>query len=151
MNPLNHKAMKNLINLFFATILIASTSAFAHAETNIERLNTADGALNLYVETVTQGQTSYANELFSEQFRQTTSNQSKAIRHNKQEVVAFLKGNKNIKQNCTTNYDILEASTSYALARVEMKYEGFSKIDLVSLSMENGSWKVDQVISSYHE
>lgn len=142
--------MKKLINLLFATILIVSTSAFVRAETGAERLNTADKALNLYVAAITQGETQYANELFSEQYRQHSSNQSKSFSHNKQDVIAFLKGNKNIKQNCSTTYHIVETSTSYVLARVEMKYEGFSKIDLVSLSMENGNWKVNQVMSSYH-
>lgn len=141
--------MKTFITPFFAAILIISASAFAKAETDPSLLATADNSVHVYIETITKGNVTHVNELFSKQFRHNTNANGKVITHNKEQVIGFIKGQQNVKQNCSTSYTVLEQSGDYSVAKVEMKYRDFTKIDYVTLSREGADWKVNQVVTTY--
>jgi hypothetical protein len=69
--------------------------------------------------------------------------------HNKEQVIGFLKGQQNVKQDCSTTYTVMEQSGNYSLAKVEIKYRDFSKVDYVTLSKEGADWKINQVVTTY--
>jgi len=60
-----------------------------------------------------------------------------------------LKKQKGEKLNCTVNTDVLEESADYMVARVTLKFEDFSKTDLVTFVREGNDWKVSKSINSY--
>ncbi|ULT22387.1 hypothetical protein KUH03_23490 [Sphingobacterium sp. E70] len=60
-----------------------------------------------------------------------------------------MKKQKGEKLNCSTNTEILEESENYMVARITMKFETFTKTDLVTLVNEAGSWKVASSVNSY--
>jgi len=43
----------------------------------------------------------------------------------------------------------MEQSGDYSIAKVEMKYRDFTKVDYVTLSKEGADWKVSQVVTTY--
>lgn len=141
--------MKTLITSFFAAILFLSVSAFANAATNPSRLATADNSVNVYIEAITKGNMEHVNELFSKQFRQNTNANGKVITHSKEQVIGFLKAQQNVKQDCSTTYTVIEQSGNYSVAKVEMKYRDFTKVDYVTLGKEGADWKVNQVVTTY--
>ena len=141
--------MKTPITSFFAAILFLSVSAFANAATNPSRLTTADNSVNVYIEAITKGSMEHVNELFSKQFRQNTNANGKVISHSKEQVIGFLKEQQNVKQNCNTTYTVIEQSGDYSVAKVEMKYRDFTKVDYVTLGKEGADWKVNQVVTTY--
>jgi hypothetical protein len=149
MKTLKNNTMKTLMTTFFAAIIFVSTSAFAKAETKSSRLATADNSVNLYIETIANGNVENINELFASQFVQNTNANGKIITHNKEQVIGFIKGQKNVKQDCSTTYAVMEQSGDYTLAKVEMKYSGFTKVDYVTLSKEGADWKINQIVTTY--
>ncbi|MDF2517657.1 MAG: hypothetical protein K0R59_2953 [Sphingobacterium sp.] len=64
-------------------------------------------------------------------------------------VVKLLKKQKGEKLNCAVSTDILEESADYMVAKVTLKFENFSKVDLVTLVREGNNWKVSKSINSY--
>jgi len=60
-----------------------------------------------------------------------------------------LKKQKGEKLNCTVSTDIIEESGDYMVAKVKMKFENFTKTDLVTLIREGSNWKVSKSINSY--
>ncbi|MNL73936.1 hypothetical protein D3C87_1994760 [compost metagenome] len=64
-------------------------------------------------------------------------------------MIDFFKKQKGEKLNCKTSTQILESSTNYAIAKVTMQFDGFTKSDLVTLINESGVWKVTSSVSSY--
>ncbi|WP_312340584.1 nuclear transport factor 2 family protein [Sphingobacterium sp.] len=147
--------MKTLVKTIAAAALIAvSTFAMASegpgsktAKTNVN-LSTADFALTHYVAVTTEGESAGVEQLFAEDFSQKI--QATGLKSNSRgEVVKSLKKQKGEKLNCTVSTDILEESPDYMVARVTLKFEDFTKTDLVTLVRDGKEWKVSKSINSY--
>jgi len=111
-------------------------------------LSTADFALEHYVAVTTEGESAGVEQLFAEDFSQKIQ-ASNAQNHSRGEVVKSLKKQKGEKLNCTVTTDILEESADYMVAKVTLKFEDFTKTDLVTLVREGNVWKVSKSINSY--
>jgi hypothetical protein len=64
-------------------------------------------------------------------------------------VVKSLKKQKGEKLNCTVSTGIIEESADYMVAKVTLKFENFTKTDLVTLERVGNDWKVSKSINSY--
>ncbi|WP_343565260.1 hypothetical protein [Sphingobacterium sp.] len=51
--------------------------------------------------------------------------------------------------NCEVSTDIIEESADYIVAKVTLKFEDFTKTDLVTLERVGSDWKVSKSINSY--
>ncbi|RKO68544.1 hypothetical protein D7322_26795 [Sphingobacterium puteale] len=147
--------MKTLVKTFAAAALIA-VSAFAMAaegpgskssKANVN-LSTADLALDHYVAVTTEGESVGVEQLFAEDFNQKIQT-TNAHSNSRSEVIKSLKKQKGEKLNCTVSTDIIEESADYTVAKVTLKFENFSKVDLVTLVREGNYWKVSKSINSY--
>ncbi|RKE52726.1 nuclear transport factor 2 family protein [Sphingobacterium detergens] len=147
--------MKALIKTFAAAALIAvSTFAMAaegpgskSAKANVN-LSTADFALEHYVAVTTEGESAGVEQLFAEDFNQKIQ-ASNAQSHSRDAVIKSLKKQKGEKLNCTVTTDIIEESADYMIAKVTLKFEDFTKTDLVTLIREGNNWKVTSSVNSY--
>ncbi|WP_426790661.1 nuclear transport factor 2 family protein [Sphingobacterium sp. WOUb80] len=117
------------------------------AKANVN-LSTADLALDHYVAVTTEGESAGVEQLFAEDFSQKIQ-ASNAQNHSLNEVVKSLKKQKGEKLNCTVSTDILEESADYMVAKVTLKFENFTKTDLVTLERVGNDWKVSKSINSY--
>ncbi|WP_313157637.1 nuclear transport factor 2 family protein [Sphingobacterium multivorum] len=147
--------MKALVKTFVAAALIAvSTFAMAaegpgskSAKANVN-LSTTDFALEHYVAVTTEGESAGVEQLFAEDFNQKIQS-SNTQNHSRSEVVKSLKKQKGEKLNCTVSTDILEESADYMVAKVTLKFENFTKTDLITLERVGNDWKVSKSINSY--
>ncbi|WON95097.1 nuclear transport factor 2 family protein [Sphingobacterium sp. UGAL515B_05] len=147
--------MKALVKTFTAAALIA-VSTFAMAaegpgakatKTNVN-LSTADFALDHYVAVTTEGESAGVEQLFAEDFNQKIQS-TNAQSNSRSEVVKLLKKQKGEKLNCAVSTDIIEESADYMVAKVTLKFENFTKTDLVTLERVGNDWKVSKSINSY--
>ncbi len=147
--------MKALVKTFAAAALIA-VSSFAMAaegpgsksEKATINLSTADFALEHYVAVTTEGESAGVEQLFTADFNQKIQS-SNAQSYSREAVVKSLKKQKGDKLNCTVTSDIIEESADYMVAKVTLKFENFTKTDLVTLVREGNSWKVSSSVNSY--
>ncbi len=116
-------------------------------KTNVN-LSTADLALDRYVAVTTEGESAGVEQLFAADFNQKIQ-ATNAQSHSREAVVKSLKKQKGEKLNCTVNTDIVEESADYMVAKVTLKFENFTKTDLVTLEREGNDWKVSKSINSY--
>ncbi len=147
--------MKALVKTFAAAALIA-VSTFAMAsegpgakatKVNVN-LSTADFALEHYVAVTAEGESAGVEQLFAEDFNQKIQ-ATNAQYHSRSEVVKSLKKQKGERLNCTVSTDILEESADFMVAKVTLKFENFTKTDLVTLERVGHDWKVSKSINSY--
>ncbi|MGE8428434.1 MAG: nuclear transport factor 2 family protein [Sphingobacterium sp.] len=147
--------MKAIVKTFAAAALIAvSTFAMAaegpgskSAKANVN-LSTADFALEHYIAVTTEGESAGVEQLFAEDFNQKIQ-ASNAQSNSRSAVVKLLKKQKGEKLNCTVSTDVLEESADYMVAKVTLKFENFTKTDLVTLERVGNDWKVSKSINSY--
>ncbi|MDF2516900.1 MAG: hypothetical protein K0R59_2196 [Sphingobacterium sp.] len=141
--------MKTLVKTFLAAALIAvSTCTMAADPGKTLNLSTADLAIDSYVSVITEGASGGVEQLFASDFSQKIQGQTGRT-NKRSEVISFLKKQKGEKLNCTTNTEILEESDNYMVAKITMKFETFTKTDLVTLVNEAGTWKVTSSVNSY--
>ena len=147
--------MRTLVKTFAAAALIAiSTFAMAaegpgsKSEKANVNLSTADLALDHYVAVTTAGESAGVEQLFAEDFNQKVQ-ASNAQNHSRSEIVKSLKKQKGEKLNCAVSTHILEESADYMVAKVTLKFENFTKSDLVTLQRDGNSWKVSKSVNSY--
>lgn len=141
--------MKTSIKLFIAAIIVLTSGTFANATMVDKNLNTAENAIHEYIDGITLGRTENLEELFTENFKRNTSGKGISYSHTKSQVISFLKQNKNLKQNCKTQYNVIEQSAQFALAQIEMKYPDFIKVEYVQLFREGNEWKINQITTTY--
>ena len=147
--------MKRLIKTITAAALIAVSTFTMAAEgpgaktvkANVN-LSTADLALDHYVAVTTEGESAGVEQLFAEDFNQKIQ-ASNARNHSRNAVVKLLKKQKGEKLNCTVKTDIIDESADYMVAKVTLKFENFTKTDLVTLERVGNDWKVSKSINSY--
>lgn len=145
--------MKTLVKTFAAAALIAvSTFTMAAegpgAKATKANLSTADFALAHYVAVIAEGESTGIEHLFSADFNQKIQS-STTQSYSRSEVVKSLKKQKGEKLNCTVSTDIIEESAEYMVAKVTLKFENFTKTDLVTLERVGNDWKVSKSINSY--
>jgi len=148
--------MNTLTKTFAAAALIAvSTFTMAAAKPagdNSKKatvnLSTADLAIDHYVAVMTEGQSAGVEQLFTSDFNQKVQ-VSEVKTNSRSAVISFLKKQKGEQLNCKTSTTIVQESADYMLAKVTMQFDGFTKIDLVTLVYDGGYWKVSQSINSY--
>jgi len=148
--------MKTLTKTFAAAALITvstfTMAAGKPAEDNSKKatvnLSTADLAIDHYVAVMTEGQSAGVEQLFTSDFNQKVQ-VSEVKTNSRSAVISFLKKQKGEQLNCKTSTTIVQESADYMLAKVTMQFDGFTKIDLVTLVYDGGYWKVSQSINSY--
>jgi hypothetical protein len=147
--------MNSLVKTFAAAALIAvSTFAMAadkpvsKSEKITVNLSTADFALEHYVAVTTEGESAGVEQIFAADFNQKIQ-ASNAQNHSRSAIVKLLKKQKGEKLNCAVSTDIIEESADYMVAKVTLKFENFTKTDLVTLVREGNGWKVSKSINSY--
>ncbi|WP_425275600.1 nuclear transport factor 2 family protein [Sphingobacterium detergens] len=111
-------------------------------------LSTADFALEHYVAVTTEGESAGVEQIFATDFSQKVQS-ANAKTNNRGQVVKYLKKQKGERLNCTVSAYILEESADYMVAKVTLKFEDFTKTDLVTLAREGNVWKVSKSINSY--
>jgi hypothetical protein len=147
--------MKTLVKTFTAAALIAVSTFAMAAEKTVSKtekenvnLSTADFALDHYVAVTTEGESAGIEQIFATDFNQKIQ-ATNAQSYNRSAVVKSLKKQKGEKLNCTVTTDIIEESADYMVAKVTLKFEYFTKTDLVTLVREGDSWKVSSSVNSY--
>jgi len=147
--------MKSLVKTLTAAALIAVSTFAMAADKPVSKsakaavnLSTADFALQHYVAVTTVGESVGVEQIFATDFSQKIQASNAQI-HSRSALIKSLKKQKGEKLNCQVSTQIIEESTDYMIAKVTMKFENFTKTDLVTLIREGNVWKVSKSINLY--
>ncbi|WP_164126758.1 MULTISPECIES: nuclear transport factor 2 family protein [Sphingobacterium] len=140
--------MKKIIATI-ATVFILALSFNASAKTAFNPLKDVS-ALKIaltYVEAITIGNTEFNKYLFAPDFEYRVASTDQV--HNRATYLKFLKGNKGLKYNCKTSYEILDQTGPTCMAKASMQFEKFTRIDYITLLQTPDGWKVSKVVTTY--
>ncbi len=113
--------MKTIITTLFSAFIIFSSFTATKAEGKPSNVAAVNNILEQYVATVSQGQANHLDQLFSDTFTQRINGSGKTSTFSKAQIIGLLKANKNIQQQCTTTYSIVDENNGCSIAKVEMK------------------------------
>lgn len=140
--------MKTLKTIAAALLIVLSTGAFASDDTKSEKLN-INYALKTYIDAVAHGKINGLIEVMDKDVKFTSTRGQEIIHHDKNQMLNSLKNLQNIEQNCITEFSIVESTPTQSVVKVTMKYDGFSKINYLSMSNTGKGWKIVSVTISY--
>lgn len=132
----------------FLVILSFCTMADGRPVKRSINFSMAKLAIHHYIDVMTEGQSQGIEELFSSDFCQRVQG-LKYPNHSRSELISFLKKQSGEKMNCQTTLQIIDECAHYMIAKVIMKFESFTKTDLITLINEDGNWKVIASIHTY--
>lgn len=141
--------MKTIITTTLtACMSIVMFSSFATEKANPLKDRKTAEIVAYYVEAITLGNYDFNNQLFTEDFEyQNASNSKQKI--NKKAYTKYLKQNKGLKYNCKTTYHILDETGDSCVAKAVMEFEGFTRIDYITLRRGTENWQVSKVVTTY--
>lgn len=140
--------MKTLKTITAALLIVLSTSAFAKDDTKSEKLN-INYALKAYIDAVAHGKINGLNEVMDKDVKFTSTRGQQIINHDRNQILNSLKHLQNVEQNCSTEFSIIESTPTQSVVKVTMKYDGFSKINYLSMSNTGKGWKIVSVATSF--
>ena len=141
--------MKTLKTLTAALLIILTSSAFANDDAKKEKLM-MDYTIKRYIDAISLGQVKGVSEIFDRNVKMTTTRNKEIVNYDKSDILWALKFNQNVEQNCTIDYKFLEMDPSLATVKVTMKYEGFSKINVISMANTTKGWRITNISTSFN-
>jgi hypothetical protein len=140
--------MKTLQTLTAALLMFLSFNSFAADDLKSERLK-MDYTIQTYIDATSYGRVKNLVNILDYDVKYTISRGKEIKNYNRTDILTQLSHTKNIEQNCVTDYTVLEQTANQSIVRVAMKYDGFTKVDLVSMSNTSQGWKITNISSSY--
>ena len=140
--------MKTLKTITAALLIAFSFSAFA-ADGTAKEKREMNYALKTYIEAVTEGKIADLPEVLDKDVKFSSTRGEKIVSHSKSEMLSALKVSENVKQNCAASYSVVEATPSFSVVKVTLKYDGFSRVSYLNLANTGNGWKITSVSTSF--
>lgn len=104
--------------------------------------------INTYVDAMTRGKLAGIADVLDKNANFNMLRGTQVMSFGKKEMMDYLKANKNVEMECTTNTSIVESNADIALVKVDMKYSSSIRSNYVTL-VNTGSdgWKITNVYS----
>ena len=140
--------MKTLTTLTAAVLMVLSFSAFASEDLKSEKLK-MNYAVQTYIDAISNGETSGIEDIIDSKASFTLAKGNSIVNYSKSEIIASMKSNKGVQQNCSTDFNVIEQTIDQAIVKVSMKYDTFSRVNFVTIANTSNGWRITNVSSSF--
>ena len=125
------------------------TITFAKPDDRKAVQKTMTYCIDTYIEALKLGYCTDYAAVIADHAKFNLNRNGKLFTHGKSEELKAHGKNNKITQNCDVNYNVITSSENYALINISMKYDFFTRENIVSLSKINDSWKITEVNSVF--
>nr|WP_294948568.1 nuclear transport factor 2 family protein [uncultured Mucilaginibacter sp.] len=141
--------MKNLKSIILGLALLLVCGAVNANPIPTNENLTATHAINTYVDAITRGKLGGLNDVLDQSVKFSMLRGKKVLSFDKKQMMEFFKGDKNVEQACTTSTDIVENSADVKVVKVDMKYDGFTRSNYVTVANTGDGWRITNVYSVF--
>jgi hypothetical protein len=138
--------MKNLKSIVLGLALLMVCGA-ARADKPKPGMLTKNHAVSTYIDAMTRGKLSGVNDVLDQNATFSLLRGKQILSFGKQDMLKYLKENKDIDTDCTTNTSVIQSNADIALVKVDMKYENTVRCNYVTLVNTGEGWKITNVYS----
>lgn len=138
--------MKNLKSIMLVLALLMVYNA-ARADRPRPGILTKNHAINTYIDAMTRGKLSGVNDILDQNATFSTLRGKQVLSFGKQDMLKYLKENKDIDMDCTTNTSVIQSNADITLVKVDMKYETAVRCSYITLVNTGEGWKITNVYS----
>jgi hypothetical protein len=104
--------------------------------------NTLEHAVNTYIAAVTRGKLDGINDIIDDTAAFSLLQGAQENSYSKWRMLKFLAESKNVVQDCTAGYTILQKSKQTAVVKVDMLFEDSVRTNYVTFAYNDDDWKI---------
>ena len=140
--------MKTLKSIALGLLFLAGIGAANATEKPADRLSKTH-AINTYIDAMSRGRLQGFNEVLDASAKFSILRGSKVMSVGKTEMLAFMKGDQNVEQTCTVSTGDVDDNNDVSVVKVDMKYNGFTRSNYVTMANTGEGWKITNVYSVF--
>ncbi|MBW4888156.1 nuclear transport factor 2 family protein [Mucilaginibacter sp. HMF5004] len=138
--------MKNAVTLTMALVMLIFSNTQARKATTDDML-TINYDLNTYLNAVGRGRIEGLSKILADDLKCTIKYTGKSYIVGKEELLKYYKSVENIAQECLINTSVINKTPDVTIARIEMKYSTFKRINFVTMVNSEKGWKITNIYS----
>ena len=142
--------MKTLKTTILALVIVLGLGA-AKANTvatKTEKL-TVSYAVDTYVNAIVHGKIDGLNDIIDNNAKFSILRGKEVLSFNKADEMAFVKANKNIELDCTTQTSISQTNADFTVVKIDMKFKDFTRSNYVTMANTGNGWKITSIYSVF--
>ena len=142
--------MKTL-KLSFLTLCLMLGYNLTYAEQPISKPEkfTSNYTLKAYVDAIFYGKVKGVAQIIDDDAKFTIQRGETIIIQNKAQILQAMKRLENVQQDCEITQSIVQMLPNQIIAKIDMKYQAFTRSNFVTLSESGAGWKVSRVASTF--
>ena len=138
---------RNLTTIATVVMMVLSLSSFAKEKANPTKYFSSKAILENYIDASVLGNQKFTKEILANNFE--FINATDNAKSSKKEYSKFLGETSNLKYNCDIKHEILDQTGKSAVAKATMKFDNFTRVDIINLVLTTDGWKINRVISNF--
>jgi hypothetical protein len=136
--------MKTLKSIMLGLALLVAGIATAAEKQTISTLSKNE-VLNIYVNAVIHGKIEGVENILSADVKQSIFRGEKEFKLDKKQIIESFKATENVEQGCTYTTTIVDETDKGMVVKLVMKYEGYTRTNLVTISTNKAEFKVTKI------
>ena len=141
--------MKTLKAMVMGLALLLVCGVSQAAPVTSHNITTKDGVVDAYVNAVVHGKIDGFSDLIDDDAQFNMKRGSSVNTLNKPQVLDGLKLNENIEQDCQCTKTVMQDSDDMSVIKVDMKYNDFTRTDVITAQRAGNWWKITKVETSF--
>ncbi|WP_374163707.1 nuclear transport factor 2 family protein [Arcticibacter sp. MXS-1] len=142
--------MKALKTIVLAFCIVFSFNTFAKNDGSKEQKLSMNYAVQTYIDAMTLGKIKDLTEVLDNEVKFTVTQGQNIVNYSRNQMLAVLKNSENLEQNCKTNFTVVEQNDAQSIVKVTLSYDGFNKVNYVTISNTNQGWKITNVSTMFN-
>jgi hypothetical protein len=136
--------MKTLKSIVLGLALLV-VGTIANAANKPAAVLTKNDVLNIYVNAVVHGKLDGLDAVLDDNVKFVMQRGDNETILNKKNILESLKSSENMEQGCTYTTTIVKDTKDGMIVKLEMKYEGYVRTNLITISSRRADFKITKV------
>ena len=141
--------MKTLKAMVMGLALLLVCGVSQAASVTNHNNTTKDEVINAYLDAVVHGKINGFSDIVDDDAQFNMKRGSNVNTLNKPQVLDALKLNENIEQDCQCTKTVMQDSEDMSVVKVDMKYNDFTRTDVITAQRAGNGWKITKVETSF--
>jgi hypothetical protein len=139
------KTLKSILaGVALLFVCIAANAAVKHVSPNLSK----DDVVNMYINAIANGKTDNLDKAFDDNLQFNLQRGENVQTLDKDQLLSYLKGNTVSATPVNTTTDIMQEDDASEKLKIQFKYDGYTRTDVVVLNKTFG-WQITNVSSSF--
>jgi hypothetical protein len=74
---------------------------------------------------------------------------NQVVNFSKKQMLDYMEDNRNVEQVCDISTEVIESNSDISLVKVDMKFDGFTRSNYVTMANTGEGWKITNVYSVF--